>query len=89
MSNGLQNCLTGFCCPPPAQVEALAVELRRQRTEWTTERLKASGYADVEHAQAAWFFAHFDAAPKGLMADIYRAVAPIIEQDFAGRKAGG
>lgn len=65
MDDPLLNCMTGVCCPGPAQVEAL-----------TSALLNDGVCHEVEEARdvAKWFTHHFDFAEKGKLRPLVESI---------------
>jgi hypothetical protein len=66
MDDALLNCMTGVCCPPDAQAEALA-----------TEMVNKGICADMTDAMKCtkWVLKHFDLAPHGTLRPLTAAIA--------------
>lgn len=91
MSNGVQNCLTQVCCPPPAAEEKFASFLRKAAEAATVRRPTVGevSFGDEYAAMAAAVFAEYDLAPRGWIPQMIASYRPIFEQDVASRKASG
>ncbi len=66
MDDALLNCLTGVCCPPATQAEALADAMLMDGV---------CGEPDEAKQIAKWLLRHFDLAEAGTLAALKKSIA--------------